>query len=68
MVEGADTGAEVDIWAVMDGHGGQVSDGQMGRDNADFLSVLCRLQHPAFYSEPQDIHSKVKAFNKFIEK
>ena len=52
MVEGADTGAEVDIWAVMDGHGGQVSNGQMRRDNTDFLSVLCRLQHPAFYSEP----------------
>ena len=25
MVEGANTGGEVDIWAVMDGHGGQVT-------------------------------------------
>ena len=25
MVEGAHTGTEVDIWAVMDGHGGQVA-------------------------------------------
>ena len=71
MVEGADTGAEVNIWAVMDGHGGQVTGGRdsghRGRDNADLFSVLCRLQHQAFYSKPQEIHSNVKAFNKFIK-